>query len=63
MDYKNELLNLLQNVNDWESLKDKLENQYNTSIQKDGKKNTLAGKLFEYFTKYFFLCNQLFQND
>ena len=63
MDYKNELLNLLQNVNDWESLKNKLENQYNTSIQKDGKKNTLAGKLFEYFTKYFFLCNQLFQND
>lgn len=43
MDYKNELLNLLQNVNDWESLKNKLENQYNTSIQKDGKKNTLAG--------------------
>lgn len=38
MDYKNELLNLLQNVNDWESLKNKLENQYNTSIQKDGKK-------------------------
>ena len=63
MEYKAELVNLLENTNNWESLKEKLERSYNTSIQNDGKKSTLAGKLFEYFAKYFFICNPLYQSE
>ena len=63
MNYKEQLINLLENVNNWECLKQKLEQSYNTSIQNDGKKSTLAGKLFEYFAKYFFICNPLYQSE
>ncbi len=63
MDYKAELIKLLENKNSWESLKEKLEQLYNTSIQNSGKKSTEAGKLFEYFAKYFFICNPLYQNE
>lgn len=63
MEYKQELETLLENVTGWESLKQKLETSYNTSLQKEGKKNTLAGKLFEYFAKYFFICHPLYQNE
>mgnify|MGYP002856588043 FL=1 len=63
MNYKLELINLLQDISDWESLKRKLEDSYNTSLQKDGNKSTLAGKLFEYFAKYYFICHPLYQNE
>lgn len=63
MNYKLELTNLLQDISDWESLKNKLESLYNTSLQNDEKKNTLAGKLFEYFSKYYFICHPLYQNE
>ena len=46
MDYKAELLKLLENTDDWESLKTKLEHIYNTSLQSDRRKTTIAGKLF-----------------
>ena len=38
MDYKAELLKLLENTDDWESLKTKLEHIYNTSLQSDSRK-------------------------
>ncbi len=63
MDYKKLLTQLLEKINDWESLKVLLEKSYNTSVQKSGKKSTIAGKLFEYFTKYYFICNPLYQNE
>lgn len=63
MDYKAELLKLLENTDDWESLKTKLEHIYNTSLQSDSRKTTIAGKLFEYFSKYFFICNPLYQYE
>lgn len=63
MDYKAVLIKLLENTNNWEALKEQLEQLYNTSIQNSGKKSTEAGKLFEYFAKYFFICNPLYQNE
>ena len=63
MNCKLELAKLLQDISEWESLKNKLESLYNTSLQKDGKKSTLAGKLFEYFAKYYFICHPLYQNE
>ncbi|MBP5436577.1 MAG: helicase associated domain-containing protein [Treponema sp.] len=63
MNFKEQLIKLIENTDDWETLKKKLETSYNTSLQKDVKKNTLAGKLFEYFAKYFFICNPLYQSE
>ena len=40
MDYKAVLIKLLENTNNWEALKEQLEQLYNTSIQNSGKKST-----------------------
>ncbi|MEO9258037.1 MAG: Helicase associated domain protein [Crocinitomicaceae bacterium] len=44
---------LLKGVQSWDDLKPKL-SEYNTSITDTTSKTTLAGKLFEYFAKYYF---------
>ena len=36
---------------------------YLQSLQSDSRKTTIAGKLFEYFSKYFFICNPLYQYE
>ena len=63
MNYKQLLLELLENVSRWIELKTKLE-AYNTAKTDTTEKNTLAGKLFEYFAKYYFIVdadlNQLY---
>lgn len=48
------LADLLDITNDWDSLKKELE-KYNTVESNETKKKTQAGKLFEYFAKYYFL--------
>ena len=53
MDYKGTLLELLKDVSAWPDLKVKLET-FNTSKTDKTEKNTVAGKLFEYFAKYYF---------
>ncbi len=47
------LAGLLKGVQSWDDLKPKL-SEYNTSITDTTTKTTLAGKLFEYFSKYYF---------
>ncbi|MFM2326416.1 MAG: hypothetical protein RIR31_618, partial [Bacteroidota bacterium] len=47
------LAGLLDGVKSWDDLKPKLSG-YNTSITDTTTKTTLAGKLFEYFAKYYF---------
>ena len=57
------LAGLLKGVQSWDDLKPKL-SEYNTSITDTTSKTTLAGKLFEYFAKYYFKAdvtqNQLY---
>lgn len=53
MNYKKKLVELLQDVYSWPDLKIKLE-AFNTSKSDISEKNTIAGKLFEYFAKYYF---------
>ena len=53
MNYKEKLTELLQDVSSWPKLKEKLE-LLNTSKSDTSEKNTIAGKLFEYFAKYYF---------
>ena len=57
------LAGLLKGVQFWDDLKPKL-SEYNTSITDTTSKTTLAGKLFEYFAKYYFKAdptqNQLY---
>ena len=53
MDYKKQLIDLLQGITTWPELKAKLE-IFNTSKTYTTEKNTIAGKLFEYFAKYYF---------
>lgn len=48
------IVDILKRTNDWDSLKGELE-KFNTSESADTRKNTLAGKLFELFAKYYFL--------
>lgn len=47
------IVDILKRTNDWDSLKGELE-KFNTSESADTRKNTLAGKLFELFAKYYF---------
>lgn len=47
------LAGLLKGVQSWDDLKPKL-SEYNTSITDTTTKTTIAGKLFEYFAKYYF---------
>ncbi len=47
------LIELLDNVSKWSDLKEKLE-QFNTSKTETTTKKTFAGKIFEYFCKYYF---------
>ena len=59
------LAGLLKGVQSWDDLKPKL-SEYNTSITDTTIKTTLAGKLFEYFAKYYFKVdatqNQLYSD-
>lgn len=54
MNYNQTLIELLQNTTAWTELKSKLEG-YNTSQTETTTKETRAGKLFEYFAKYYFI--------
>jgi len=54
MKYLTKLGELIRNKVNWAELKDSL-SEHNTSIENFGVKNTIAGKLFEYFAKYYFL--------
>lgn len=47
------LIELLDGVSKWSDLKNKLE-QFNTTQTETTSKKTLAGKIFEYFCKYYF---------
>ena len=47
------LASLLIGVQSWDDLKPKL-SEYNTSLSETTTKTTIAGKLFEYFAKYYF---------
>jgi len=60
--YNQLLINLLQGVENWDDLKSKLE-KFNTSQTETTKKKTSAGKIFEYFTKYYFLADPTAQLD
>jgi superfamily II DNA or RNA helicase len=59
------LIELLQGVTKWSELKNRLEN-YNTSQTETTTKKTLAGRIFECFSKYYFLIDpekkDLYQN-
>lgn len=59
------LAGLLKEIQSWEDLKLKL-SEYNTSLSDTTSKTTLAGKLFEYFAKYYFKVdatqNQLYSD-
>jgi len=48
------IVDILKKANNWDSLKKELE-KYNTVESKESKKSTQAGKIFELFTKYYFL--------
>ena len=48
------IVDLLKKTNDWDSLKKELE-KFNTVESSETRKNAQAGKLFELFTKYYFL--------
>jgi predicted helicase len=65
MDYKAKLFELLQGVTAWPELKAKFE-EFNTAKTDTTEKNTIAGKLFEYFAKYYFKVdatqNQLYSD-
>ncbi len=52
--YNKILIDSLENISDWSSLKTRLE-KYNTSQTETTRKKTIAGKIFEYFAKYYFL--------
>ncbi len=53
-EYNKILINSLQGISDWDSLKLRLE-RFNTSQTKTTRKKTIAGKIFEFFAKYYFL--------
>lgn len=52
--YNDILIESLEDCKCWDDLKPKLET-YNTSETKQTKKKTIAGKIFEFFAKYYFL--------
>ena len=52
--YNDILIESLEDCKSWDDLKPKLES-YNTSETKQTKKDTVAGKIFEFFAKYYFL--------
>lgn len=56
MNYNSQLSELLQGVRTWSEFKSKLES-FNTSQTETTIKKTTAGKLFEYFAKYYFIVN------
>lgn len=60
--YNQILIDLLKGVENWEGLKFKLE-KFNTSQTETTKKKTTAGKIFEYFTKYYFLAETKVKSD
>lgn len=55
-DYKKILTELIKNKENWEQLKPEL-SKYNVHDIDTGKKDTRAGKIFEFFTKYYFLAS------
>ncbi|WP_089380430.1 DEAD/DEAH box helicase [Lutibacter agarilyticus] len=60
--YNQALIEILKGVENWEGLKFKLE-KFNTSQTETTKKKTTAGKIFEYFTKYYFLAETKVKSD
>jgi superfamily II DNA or RNA helicase len=48
------IVDILKKADDWDSLKKELE-RFNTVESSETKKSTQAGKLFEFFAKYYFL--------
>lgn len=48
------IVDILKKADDWDSLKKELE-RFNTVESNETKKSTQAGKLFEFFAKYYFL--------
>lgn len=65
MNYSEKIKELLADTNNWNDLKVKLE-AYNTSKTETTTKQTTAGKLFEYFAKFYFIIEpeqaQLYTN-
>jgi len=55
--YKSILLELMANKSQWSQLKEELSNTYNVRDTDSGKYDSSAGKIFEEFTKYYFLAS------
>jgi superfamily II DNA or RNA helicase len=62
MNYLVELGKILKEVHNWAELKSLL-STYNTSVESHGIKNSTAGKLFEYFAKYYFLVEPKIKSE
>ncbi|WP_445725593.1 Helicase associated domain protein [Flavobacterium sp.] len=60
--YNQALIEILKGVENWEGLKFKLE-KFNTTQTETTKKKTTAGKIFEYFAKYYFLAETKVKSD
>lgn len=60
--YQNILKESLKDSYDWKSFKNKL-SKHNTSKSELTKKKSLAGKAFEYFSKYYFLSHPDFNDE
>jgi len=65
MNYKEKIIEILTDSKSWSDIKYKLE-AYNTAKTETTNKDTVAGKLFEYFAKGYFIIepeqNQLYKN-
>lgn len=59
---ESKLNSMLEEITCWSELKIKL-SKYNTSIEKNGIKNTQAGKIFEVFAKYYFQIEPTLKDD
>lgn len=57
-DYRKILTELVENKNSWRDLKPEL-SRYNVNDSDTGEKDTRAGKIFEVFTKYYFLTSPI----
>src|SRR5690606_34044999 len=57
-DYRKILTELVENKNSWRDLKPEL-SRYNVHDSDTGDKDTRAGKIFEVFTKYYFLTSPI----
>ncbi|WP_303923600.1 DEAD/DEAH box helicase [Draconibacterium sediminis] len=61
-DYRKILTELVENKNSWRDLKPEL-SRYNVHDSDTGEKDTRAGKIFEVFTKYYFLTSPIEKNN